>query len=51
MTNKFVRPEIAEMEPYVPIVPFEVLSARLGRAPEGTATDVQPVRLSDRRAH
>ncbi|MBK8899648.1 MAG: histidinol-phosphate transaminase [Anaerolineaceae bacterium] len=34
MTNKFVRPEIAEMEPYVPIVPFEVLSARLGRAPE-----------------
>ncbi len=34
MTNKFVRPEIAEMEAYVPIVPFEVLSARLGRAPE-----------------
>lgn len=34
MTNKFVRPEIAEMEPYVPIVPFEVLSARLGWAPE-----------------
>ncbi|WP_420644410.1 histidinol-phosphate transaminase [Candidatus Leptofilum sp.] len=34
MTNKFVRPDIAEMEPYVPIVPFEVLSARLGRAPE-----------------
>jgi histidinol-phosphate aminotransferase len=34
MTNKFVRPEIAEMEPYVPIMPFEVLSARLGRAPE-----------------
>lgn len=33
MTNKFVRPDIAEMEPYVPIVPFEVLSARLGRAP------------------
>ena len=34
MTNKFVRPDIAEMEPYLPIVPFEVLSARLGRAPE-----------------
>ncbi|MCB8928019.1 MAG: histidinol-phosphate transaminase [Ardenticatenaceae bacterium] len=34
MTNKFVRPDIAEMEPYIPIVPFEVLSARLGRAPE-----------------
>ncbi|MEZ4590919.1 MAG: histidinol-phosphate transaminase [Chloroflexota bacterium] len=30
----FVRPEIAEMEAYTPIVPFEVLSARLGRAPE-----------------
>lgn len=34
MTNKFVRPEIAAMEPYTPIVPFEVLSARLGRTPE-----------------
>ena len=34
MTSRFIRPEIAEMEPYVPIVPFEVLSARLGRAPE-----------------
>ncbi|MCA9942996.1 MAG: histidinol-phosphate transaminase [Anaerolineales bacterium] len=34
MTNKFIRPDIAEMEPYIPIVPFEVLSARLGRAPE-----------------
>jgi histidinol-phosphate aminotransferase len=31
---RFVRPDIAAMEPYVPIVPFEVLSARLGRAPE-----------------
>ena len=30
----FVRPEIAEMEAYTPIVPFEVLSARLGRTPE-----------------
>ena len=29
----FVRPDIAAMEPYTPIVPFEVLSARLGRAP------------------
>ncbi|MCB9004767.1 MAG: histidinol-phosphate transaminase [Ardenticatenaceae bacterium] len=32
--NHFVRPDIAEMEPYTPIVPFEVLSARLGREPE-----------------
>lgn len=32
--NGFVRSEIAEMEPYTPIVPFEVLSARLGRRPE-----------------
>ncbi len=30
----FIRPDIAEMEPYTPIVPFEVLSARLGREPE-----------------
>jgi histidinol-phosphate aminotransferase len=28
-----IRPDIASMEPYAPIVPFEVLSARLGRAP------------------
>ena len=34
MTHKFIRPDIAEMEPYIPIVPFEVLSARLGLAPE-----------------
>jgi histidinol-phosphate aminotransferase len=27
-------PHIAEMEPYTPIVPFEVLSRRLGRPPE-----------------
>ncbi|GAB4267730.1 MAG: histidinol-phosphate transaminase [Candidatus Promineifilaceae bacterium] len=33
MTNRFIRPEIAEMEPYTPIVPFDVLSARLGREP------------------
>ncbi len=30
----FVRADIAAMEPYTPIVPFEVLSARLGRAPQ-----------------
>jgi histidinol-phosphate aminotransferase len=30
----FIRPDIANMEPYTPIVPFEVLSARLGREPE-----------------
>jgi len=29
-----VRPHIAQMEPYTPIVPFEVLSRQLGRAPE-----------------
>ena len=34
MFSKFIRPEIADMEAYTPIVPFEVLSARLGRAPE-----------------
>jgi len=27
-------PHIADMEPYTPIEPFEVLSARLGRGPE-----------------
>ncbi len=32
--NNFIRPDISEMEPYTPIVPFEVLSARLGREPE-----------------
>lgn len=31
--KQFIRPEIAEMEPYIPIVPFDVLSARLGRDP------------------
>ena len=30
----FVRADIVAMEPYKPIVPFEVLSARLGRAPQ-----------------
>lgn len=29
----FLRPDIASMEPYVPIVPFEVLSQRLQRSP------------------
>jgi len=29
-----VRPEIVAMKPYTPIVPFEVLSAQLGRRPE-----------------
>ena len=29
-----IRPDVASMEPYTPIVPFEVLSARLGLAPE-----------------
>lgn len=30
-----IRPDIATMEPYAPVFPFEVLAARLGRAPEG----------------
>lgn len=34
MYHEFIRTEIAEMEPYTPIVPFEVLSTRLGRRPE-----------------
>ena len=32
--TKFVRPEITEMEAYTPILPFDVLSKRLGRSPE-----------------
>ena len=32
--TKFVRPEIAEMGAYTPILPFDVLSKRLGRSPE-----------------
>ena len=32
--DSFVRPDIASMEPYTPIVPFDILSARLGRPPE-----------------
>jgi histidinol-phosphate aminotransferase len=31
--NALIRPDIAGMEAYVPIQPFEVVSARLGRAP------------------
>lgn len=32
--ESLIRPEIVTMEAYTPILPFEVLSARLGRAPE-----------------
>lgn len=32
--NSFIRPDIAAMKPYTPILPFEVLSQKLGRAPE-----------------
>lgn len=34
ITERLLRMEILGMEPYTPIVPFEVLSARLGRRPE-----------------
>lgn len=30
----FIRPDIAAMKPYTPILPFEVLSQKLNRAPE-----------------
>ena len=30
----FIRPDIVDMQPYKPIVPFEVLSRQLGRPPE-----------------
>lgn len=33
-TSDLLRPHIAAMEPYTPIVPFDVLSARLGREPK-----------------
>lgn len=33
-SDQFVRPDIVAMEPYTPIVPFEVLSRRLGREPK-----------------
>ncbi len=32
--GRFVRPDIVEMATYTPIVPFDVLSKRLGRAPQ-----------------
>jgi histidinol-phosphate aminotransferase len=32
--TRLIRREVASLEAYVPILPFEVLSARLGRAPE-----------------
>jgi histidinol-phosphate aminotransferase len=32
--ENFIRPDIAAMKPYAPILPFEVLSQRLKRAPE-----------------
>jgi histidinol-phosphate aminotransferase len=33
-TEEFIRPDIAQMEAYTPILPFEVLSQRLGRDPQ-----------------
>jgi histidinol-phosphate aminotransferase len=32
--TQLLRPDVATMEPYTPILPFDVLSAHLGRAPE-----------------
>jgi len=32
--DKLIRPAVAAMEPYTPILPFEVVSAQLGRTPE-----------------
>jgi histidinol-phosphate aminotransferase len=32
--TQLLRPDVATMEPYTPILPFDVLSAQLGRAPE-----------------
>jgi histidinol-phosphate aminotransferase len=32
--ESFIRPDIAAMKPYMPILPFEVLSQKLKRAPE-----------------
>ena len=34
IADRLLRPDVAEMEAYTPIVPFEVLSMRLGRSPE-----------------
>lgn len=33
--EQLIRPDIATMEPYTPIFPFDVLAARLGRTPDG----------------
>ena len=33
-TAQFLRPDVATMEPYSPILPFDVLSEQLGHAPE-----------------
>ena len=32
--TRFIRPDIAEMDAYTPILPFDVLSKRLGRSPD-----------------
>jgi histidinol-phosphate aminotransferase len=32
--QKLIRPDIRDMEPYTPILPFEVLSEQLGRSPD-----------------
>ena len=32
--STFTRPHLEELPPYIPIEPFEVLSARYGRKPE-----------------
>ena len=58
-----IRPDIATMEPYMPIFPFEVLAARLGRDPDdiikldanenpyGTPPQVQEALANLRYAH
>jgi histidinol-phosphate aminotransferase len=58
-----IRPDIATMEPYTPIFPFEVLAARLGRVPDdiikldanenpyGTPPQVQEALANLRYAH
>ena len=32
--NSIIRPNLARLQPYTPILPFEVLSEQLGRQPE-----------------
>ncbi len=34
IADRLLRPDVVDMEAYTPIVPFDVLSVRLGRAPE-----------------